>query len=122
MKVIYQSPEHSMIVNCAIKDKSDSQDDKIKSDFSFVIHHNASSINESIWNAVTGKKNHFLQPDYLVCLEENSDKKINFHYVIIYDRERPVAIAYFQVMDLSIANFGSSVNRKKIATSFSQNI
>ena len=113
MKVIYQSPEHSMIVNCAIKDKSDSQDDKINSDFSFVIHHNASSINESIWNAVTGKKNHFLQPDYLVCLEENSDKKINFHYVIIYDRERPVAIAYFQVMDLSIANFGSSVNRKK---------
>ena len=102
-----------MIVNCAVKDKSDSPNENVNSDFSFDIYHNASSINESIWNAVTRENNHFLQPEYLICLEENSDKKINFHYVIIYDREIPVAVAYFQVMDISLDNFGSSVKRKK---------
>ncbi|MGZ6416821.1 MAG: hypothetical protein ACXVDW_21755, partial [Bacteroidia bacterium] len=50
---------------------------------------------------------------FLTVLENQHPNNMHFHYAIIYDENRPVAIAYFQVIDFSSESFGSVLETDK---------
>jgi hypothetical protein len=77
----------------------------IEQDLSFVIFNKAADVVKEDWNAVLADRNLFLHLDYLEILETNK-KNFQSRYVIIYDHDRPYAIAYFQVIDFIAGAFG----------------
>jgi hypothetical protein len=65
-------------------------------------------VNTNHWNSVVGYGSEFLKIPFLSVLENERPENMHFRYSIIYDNDKPVAIAYFQVIDFSSDSFGST--------------
>ena len=107
-----------MLINCSKKETFNSVITKQSSDFTYTVFNSVSSIQSSHWNEIATSNNEFLSTAFLGIIEKNTPENIYFHYVIIYDQDKPVAIAYFQAINLSMGNFGSSQKRKKTGHNF----
>lgn len=66
-------------------------------------------INEDHWNKILPYGSEFLNLSYLRVWEKAHAENMRFHYTIIYDKDQPVAIAYFQVIDFNGENFNSII-------------
>ena len=102
-----------MIISCnKIPNKKSSESRKKSSNFSFVIYDSISVINISHWNSVVNYGSEFLKIPYLTVLENEHPDNMRFHYVIIYNADKPVAIAYFQVVDFSSEIFETLMDQE----------
>lgn len=81
---------------------------KQASDFSFALYDSVAMVNAEHWNGIVKAGSEFLELDYLRVLEEHPPSNMRFHYSVIYKGARPVAIAYFQVIDFTAQSWGSS--------------
>ena len=82
---------------------------KQASKFAFAVYDSVSMINIEHWNSIVGYGSEFLQLPFLTVLENERPDNMQFHYAIIYDENKPIAISYFQVIDFSSDSFGSNV-------------
>ena len=99
-----------MLIHCdKIPNKKKSAIRKKPSDFSFAVYDSASMINTEHWNNVVKHGSEFLELNYLNVLEKEHPDNMRFHYSILYKANKPVAIAYFQVIDFSSESFGNSM-------------
>jgi hypothetical protein len=99
-----------MLIHCdKVPNKKKSGSGKKASDCAFALFDSVSMINSEHWNAVVPFGSEFLGLPYLTSLENESPENMRFHYSIIYKAKKPVAIAYFQVIDFSSESFGSLV-------------
>ena len=101
-----------MLIPCSkIPNKKKSVLRKKSSDFAFAVYDSVSMINLEHWNKIVVHGSEFLQIPFLTVLENERPDNMHFHYAIIYDSNKPVAIAYFQVIDFSSESFGSNVEQ-----------
>lgn len=101
-----------MLIPCnKIPNKKSSAVRKKPSNFAFAVYDSVSMINKEHWTQVERHGSEFLNLDYLTIFENNPPDDIRFHYAIIYDSSKPIAIAYFQVVDFSTESFGSIINQ-----------
>lgn len=97
-----------MLIPCSkIPNKKKSSLRKKASSYAFAVYDSVSMINTEHWNRVVGHGSEFLQIPFLTVLENEHPDNMHFHYAIIYDNNKPVAICYFQVIDFSSDSFGS---------------
>lgn len=102
-----------MIIPCnKIPNKKKSAVRKNPSSFAFAVYDSVSMINKEHWTEIAKHGSEFLNLDYLSVFENNPPDNIRFHYAIIYETQKPVAIAYFQVIDFAPESFGSIVDQK----------
>jgi hypothetical protein len=78
----------------------------IESDLNFIVFQKAGDVIADDWNAVLDDRNLFLDLKYLGILEQINKKNFQSRYVVIYDKQEPYAIAYFQVIDFVAGVFG----------------
>ncbi len=103
-----------MLISCPIvSNKKKSSLPKKESDFSFEVFESVSTINKKDWNSIVGHGSEFLRISFLSVLEDQHPENMRFHYSIIYDKKKPVAIAYFQVIDFSSDSFGSNQDQNE---------
>lgn len=95
-----------MLLCDRIKLKFTARRRKLLGDYSFFIANKISSVNVNDWKTVNSSNNLFLSIEYLTLLEVNENENYHFKYVIVYKKNIPVAISYFQVIDFSAALFG----------------
>ncbi|MCX6294755.1 MAG: hypothetical protein NTX97_01600, partial [Bacteroidetes bacterium] len=69
--------------------------------------------NKKDWNSIVGHGSEFLRIPFLNVLEDQHPENMRFHYSIIYDKKKPIAIAYFQVIDFSSGSFGSNQDQNE---------
>ena len=101
-----------MLIPCnKVPNKKSSELRKSSSDFSFAVYDSVSMINAEHWNSVVKYGSEFLQLNYLSVLEKEPPHNMRFHYSIIYDALKPVAIAYFQVLDFTSDSFSSLIEQ-----------
>ncbi len=102
-----------MLISCnKIPNKKSSVARKQPSNFAFAIYDSVSMINKEHWMEVAQYGSEFLQLDYLSVFESNPPKNVRFHYALIYEHKKPVALAYFQVIDFSSESFGSIMEQR----------
>lgn len=101
-----------MLISCnKVPNKKKSALRKQASDFAFAVYDSVSMINAEHWNSIVGYGSEFLEIPFLSVLEKQRPDNMRFHYAIIYDAHKPVAIAYFQVIDFSAESFGSMLEQ-----------
>lgn len=71
------------------------------SGYAFEIFHSIDSVSEEKWRSMNSRNDLFLTAAYLKALEDEPPDNMQFRYVILYEHEKPVAIAYFQIVALS---------------------
>jgi hypothetical protein len=102
-----------MLIPCSkIPNKKKSALRKKASGFAFAVYDSVSMINVEHWNRIVGYGSEFLQLPFLSVLEKEHPDNMHFHYAIIYDENKPVAICYFQVVDFSSDSFGSLMEQE----------
>lgn len=67
----------------------------------FAVYNSISEVPVNIWNNCGGSLDVFLSPQYLFALEKAPPENMEFRYVIFSDNKTPVAIAYFQILELN---------------------
>jgi predicted N-acyltransferase len=103
-----------MLIHCSkIPNKKKSELRKKASDFAFAIYDSVSMINTEHWNSIVKYGSEFLNLPFLTVIENQHPSNMHFHYAIIYDNTKPVAISYFQVVDFSSESFGSFLEPDK---------
>lgn len=103
-----------MLTSCdKIPNKKKSSRFSKASEFAFEVVDSVSKINREHWNSIVNYGSEFLQIPYLSVLENQHPDTMRFHYAIIYDAKKPVAIAYFQVLDFSSENFGNFIDQEE---------
>ncbi len=103
-----------MLIPCSeIPNKKKSALQKKSSDFAFAVYDSVSMLNAEHWNKIVIHGSEFLQIPFLTVLENERPDNMHFHYAIIYESKKPVAIAYFQVIDFSSDSFGSNVEAEE---------
>jgi hypothetical protein len=99
-----------MLIHCdKVPNKKSSQSRKTPSDCAFAVFDSVTMVNAEHWNKVQAHGSTFLSIPYLTALENQPPENMRFHYSIIYKNMKPVAIAYFQVIDFSSESFGSMI-------------
>ncbi len=99
-----------MLIHCdKVPNKKQSAVRKKSSGFSFAVYDAVSMVNAAHWNSILKFGSEFLHLNYLSALEKERPESMRFHYAIIYEADKPVAIAYFQVIDFSSENFSSLI-------------
>lgn len=102
-----------MLISCnKVPNKKKSALRKKTSGFAFAVYDSVSMINAEHWNKIVPFGSEFLELPFLSVIEKERPKNMHFHYSIIYDVNKPVAIAYFQVIDFSTESFGSLLKQE----------
>lgn len=85
---------------------------KLNDDFSFSLFENAAAIRIKDWEAITHKKTIFLEPEFLKIVEQCEHTKLTCRYVIVYEKQIPCGIIYFQIADFKAGVFGDLLNQQ----------
>lgn len=102
-----------MLVSCnKVPNKKKSALRKKSSDYALAVYDSVTMINTEHWNTVAQCGSEFLQIPFLTVLEIERPENMRFHYAIIYSSNKPVAIAYFQVVDFSFESFSDLFDQK----------
>lgn len=73
----------------------------------YEIYNSISDIEEKDWNELAAQKAIYFQIDYLITLENQLKNEMDFRYVLFYENEEIVALAYFQIIDVKAENLES---------------
>lgn len=99
-----------MLIHCSkVANKKKCSLRKEPSTFSFETVDAVKSVNADQWNSIVPFGSEFLKLNYLKVWEQAHAENMRFHYTIIYDKNKPVAIAYFQVIDFNGDNLDSLI-------------
>ena len=99
-----------MLIHCSkVANKKKCVLHKEPSTFSFETVDTVEAIDVDHWNSVVSAGSEFLNIPYLKVWEKAHATNMRFHYTILYDLNKPVAIAYFQVIDFRGQNFDSLI-------------
>lgn len=101
-----------MITCSSVRNKRKSVLFKGNSDFGFQIFNRVDQIPVDHWDSIVSFGSEFLQRTYLQAFEQFPPDNVRFHYAIVYKRDRPVSIAYFQVIDFNMDGFGKLMQEK----------
>ncbi len=58
-------------------------------------------LDRALWDKIIPAENFFLQWNFLFAFEQVAPSNMKFHYAIVSDGKKPVAVFYFQVIHLS---------------------
>lgn len=95
-----------MLIYCnKIPNKKKSEHAQKKSNLSFELYDSITLVKSEHWSSIVAYGSEFLQLSYLKVLENSHPDHMNFYYAIIYDSNKPLAIAYFQVIEFKPENF-----------------
>lgn len=84
----------------------------LNDDFSFSLFEKAEAIPENDWNAITKKNTVFLEKNYLKILENCENTKLIPRYAILYFKNKPCGIVYFQIVDFKADVFGNLIDNQ----------
>jgi len=102
-----------MLISCnKIPNKKNSNLLKRPFDFSFDLFNSVSGINSEHWNSIANYGSPYLKTPYLTVLENEHPDNMCFHYALIYNHKKPVAISYFQVIDFSSEGFEGLIDKE----------
>lgn len=95
-----------MLIHCnKIPNKKKGEQEQKKSNLSFELYDSIAFVKSEHWNNIVAYGSEFLQLSYLKVLENSHPNNMNFHYAIIFESNKPLAIAYFQVIEFKPENF-----------------
>lgn len=69
--------------------------------FNFLIFDDIEKINRADWHTACGEKSIFSSFDYMLSLQRGSEANMHHRYVMLCENDLPVALACFQVINLS---------------------
>ena len=78
----------------------------LNDDFTFSLYEKAQAIPEKDWELITKKSSIFLEKEYLKILENCQHTKLIPRYAIVYFKNVPCGIIYFQIVDFKAEIFG----------------
>jgi len=84
---------------------------KLVGDYTFTLYTAATDI-PSHWDDVLNGANFFLSTAFLGLLEKLHADQFSSRYIIVYDKGKPVFVAYFQIIDFSANVFGEMMNNQ----------
>ncbi|HTL82462.1 MAG TPA: GNAT family N-acetyltransferase [Bacteroidia bacterium] len=70
------------------------------------IFNSISDHDEKSWNEIVPADNFFMQHDFLRTFENASPDNLGFHYAMILEKEKPVAVFCFQVIRITAEEIG----------------
>lgn len=79
--------------------------------FRIVLYSSIHQVPAGHWDSLVKKCSVFLQKSYLSALEDVSGHATSFQYALLYDNDKPVGVANFQVLNFDEGNIGSSENK-----------
>lgn len=79
---------------------------KLNETFSFTLYDKAAAIPAKDWNAVTNGKTIFLEKEFLQIVERGEFTKLMSRYVVVYHKQSPCGVIYFQINDFKAGIFG----------------
>jgi hypothetical protein len=79
---------------------------KLNEDFSFTLFENAKTVISGDWDSVTLGQTIFLEKEYLSIIEKCTNNLLRSRYVIVYSKNKPCGIIYFQIVDFRAEIFG----------------
>ena len=82
---------------------------KVYAGYSYSLYQSIDEINADTWNFVLRDKTFFLNVNYLNILEKSKANNLSLRYVIVHEKEEPVMICYFQIIDFTAEIFGSLI-------------
>lgn len=85
---------------------------QLDSEYTFTLFQDASSLDQEAWNSVNVKEDIFLNPELLAIVERCVHTKLQCRYVIVYHKQKPCGIIYYQVVDFRAGMFGSLLSRQ----------
>lgn len=86
-------------------------------EFDFELTDSIAKVNEAHWSNIVQYGSPFLNIPYLKVMEYERPDNMSFHYATIYNDDKPVAIAYFQVVNFSSETFDSFIDRNNTEVS-----
>jgi hypothetical protein len=99
-----------MLIHCSkVANKKKCSFRKEPSTLSFETVDAIKAVNADHWNKIVPFGSEFLKISYLKVWEQAHAENMRFHYTIIYDKSKPIAIAYFQVIDFNGENFDNLI-------------
>lgn len=99
-----------MLIHCSkVANKKKCSIQKEPSTFSFESVDTVNQIHAEHWNSIVPFGSEFLKINYLKVWEKAHAENMRFYYTIMYDQAKPVAIAYFQVIDFSGENIDNLI-------------
>lgn len=88
-----------------------------KNSLAFELFKDITEIESNFWNSLNFSKSIFLEYDTLASIgNHTAENDTRFHYVVFYDKSKPVGIAVFQIAPLFAQNLEERVARGKIAS------
>lgn len=85
---------------------------KLFSKYTFTCFEEISQVPEKEWTQALQNKNVFLSYSYLSILHQQKTPHFRFRYVIIYNRQNPIGVVYFQINDFSASLFGELIEKQ----------
>lgn len=80
--------------------------------YTFSLFEYATAIPALDWDSVSGSDCNFLNREFLSVIERGSHSKLLCRYVIVYKKNVPCGILYFQVVDFQAGVFGDLFNKQ----------
>lgn len=81
-------------------------------DYTFSLYEDAADVPAMDWFLLAGKEHVFLNRDYLKIVERGGHSKMMCRYVILYRKNTPIGILYFQVVDFKAGIFGDLFSKQ----------
>lgn len=86
---------------------------KLNEEFSFMLFEKAEHIPAQDWESITGKQTIFLEKDFLKIVEQGEHSKIMCRFAIVYHKQKPCGILYFQIIDFKAGTISEILNKEK---------
>jgi predicted N-acyltransferase len=84
----------------------------LSKEYSFTLFDKASRVPADEWNTVAGAGEFFLHHRYLDIIERSEHTRMACRYVIVYRRNKPCGIIYFQIVDFQAGIFGDLMSKQ----------
>src|SRR4051812_29553157 len=85
---------------------------ELNDDFSFSLYEKAEAVPQKDWDLLTKNNTIFLERDFLKIVERGEHTKLMCRYVIVYHKDKPCGIIYFQIIDFKAEVFGDLLSNQ----------
>src|SRR5690606_38372535 len=85
---------------------------EINQEFCFTLFEKAEDLPAEDWSAITGRKNIFLEKEYLQIIEKGRHSKLTCRYVLVYCKGKTCGIIYYQIVDFKAGIFGDLFSKQ----------
>ena len=73
-------------------------------------YNSADAIDDSVWEHVNPTNSLFFRKDYFLAVEKAMPPDLSSRYIVLYDEGFPVALFYFQIINLSLQKSNTVLN------------